>query len=60
MKIGRGRSSAATRSGLNSSVSTPRVHMPRCWKPRRRSIAISDGVDVIVTFAGAWKRRSAA
>ena len=53
MKIGRGRSSAMARSGLNRLVSTPRVHMPRLRNPRRSSSLMSDGVDTIVTAAAA-------
>ena len=42
----------------DGSVSTPRVHMLRFWKPRLRSWLISDVVETIVTVAAAWKRRS--
>ena len=59
-KIGRGRSRSIACSGLNISVSTPRVHMPRFLKPRWVSSAISELVDTIVTAAAEWKRRSAA
>ena len=37
-KIGRGRSRSIACSGLNISVSTPRVHMPRFLKPRWREL----------------------
>ena len=42
MKIGRGRSSAAGLSGLNSSVSTPRVQKPSLRKPRAPSSCRSE------------------
>ena len=60
MKIGRGRPRSMARSGRNSSVSTPRVRMPSCSNPRALNSAISEGVEIIVTVAAAWKRRRAA
>src|SRR5208282_4951293 len=59
-KIGRGRSIAAARSGRKRSVSTPRVHIARCAKPRLPSSSINERVDTIVTAAASWKRRNSA
>ena len=39
------RSIAAARSGLKRSVSTPRVHIARCAKPRLPSSSINERVD---------------
>ena len=47
------RSIAAARSGLKRSVSTPRVHIARCAKPRLPSSSINERVDTIVTAAAA-------
>jgi hypothetical protein len=52
-KIGRGRSIAAARSGVKRSVSTPRVHIAKCAKPRLPSSSIKERVDTIVTAAAA-------
>jgi len=60
IKMGRAKPSSIARSGLNRSVSTPRVHIPRLENPRWRSSSMSDGVDTIVTVAAAWNRRSTA
>src|SRR6516225_3541525 len=52
-KIARGRSITAARSGLKRSVSTPRVQIARCAKPRLPSSSINERVDTIVTAAAA-------
>ena len=60
MKIGRGKSSCAGASGLNRSVSTPRVQKPSFRKPRALSSACSESVATMVMAAAAWKCRSTA
>jgi hypothetical protein len=52
-KIGRGRCIAAARSGRKRSVSTPRIHIARCAKPRLPSSSSNERVETIVTAAAA-------
>ena len=55
MKIGLGKSSAAGSSGLNRSVSTPRVQKPSFLKPRAPSSCRSEAVATMVMAAACVK-----
>ena len=60
MKIGLGKSSTAGSSGLNRSVSTPRVQVPSFLNPLALSSCLSEAVATIVMAPAAWKCRSTA
>jgi hypothetical protein len=53
MKIGRVRSSSAGWSGLNRSVSTPRVQKPSLRKPRALNSCRSESVATMIMLEAA-------